>query len=250
MKKILAGGDSYLDQGCDSYKGQNIKFWPEYFDDASVVVIGGSGASNDWILNTTFDAIQVHKPDLVICQWSQSMRLSFHNKHISVGFDKNDNFYSTGSGALKNVGERVYFDSEHFHVDVLINHMLRRIKMANTFHENVFHVFGPNFFNHTHFKEEMNVVKKPGQTISRLVYEHMLQNMPEAFSPIVQTRDFMFSQENFLKLQRDYDKLMIGNYPITYPDNLRKGNADVHPSNEGHYLTYKYFNKYIRMLYD
>jgi len=101
----------------------------------------------------------------------------------------------------------------------------------------VFHVFGPNFFNHTHFKEEMDVVKRPGQTRSRLVYEHMLQNMPEAFAPIVQTRDFMFSQENFLKLQRDYDKLIIGN-------------GDVHPSNEGHYLTYKYFSKYIRMLYD
>ena len=239
MKKILVIGDSYLDHTCDSYKGHRIKLWPDYFTDMKVLYRAQSGADNSWILYNAFDAIQEHNPDLVICSWTQSMRISFDNWFLGAGYDRKNNFLVIGDDTLKDIASRLWMRTSYWRPDKAIIRMQRHIDMVNTFHNNVFHMFGPNLFGFYEFKEFTKglAMDASNYKVMKKVFYYMSDHLGDRFTPPIKSKEFLFSQEAYLKAKQK---------PIDY----RISEDDHHPNNAGHLATYEYLNKYIRIMID
>tara|TARA_B100000965_G_C19513790_1_gene723168 strand:- start:63 stop:785 length:723 start_codon:yes stop_codon:yes gene_type:complete len=239
MKKLLVIGDSYLDHKCASYRDQNIKLWPDHFDDIEVIYRAQSGADNSWILYNTFDAIQEHNPDLVVCSWTQSMRISFDKWFIGCGYDSDNNFFVTSEETLKEIATRLWMGTSYWRPDKAMVRIQRHIDMVNTFHNNVFHMFGPSFYTFYQFKEftkDLSLDTPNYKVVKRLIsylHEHLRDRLP----PPIKSPEFMFSQEGYLRTMQK---------PVYY----RISEDDHHPNNVGHLATYEYLNKYIRIMID
>ena len=239
MKKLLVIGDSYLDHTCASYKGQDIKLWPDHFDDMEVIYRAQSGADNSWILYNAFDGIQEHNPDLVICSWSQSMRISFDDWCLGASYDRDSNFVVIGDEGLKQIAARLWMGTSYWRPDRAITRIQRHIDMVNTFHNKVFHTFGPTFFNFNQFKEYTKELSMdtPNHSVVKEMFWYMSEHLGDRFPPPIKSKEFLFSQEAYLKTMKN---------PIDY----RVAEDDHHPNNAGHLATYEYLNKYIRIMID
>ena len=112
MKKILlVGGDSFSDQGCNSYKGTNIITWPILLAkklDMDLVCVAQSGAGNEQIYSSILDWICKNGSNnigMVIAAWSKCERMDWelidgpwHNARV---FPKG-NIYSWLKKSIRN----------------------------------------------------------------------------------------------------------------------------------------------------
>lgn len=121
---ILVNGDSF------TLGEESTIAWPDLIP--NTVNLAVAGASNDYILRSTVEYVDLHKPEFVIIAWTSPNRIEISNKHLTA----------TSHKKYGNVVNEIFAD---WNTDWAYNKFLTQTKLLDKYIQHIPHVFISTF---------------------------------------------------------------------------------------------------------